>query len=90
MQSQVPRLDWSRGCVPLNRSLKIAWRVLWVAGSSQKTVGPSYHGAAPTKVLVQEFYRLICFKYKCSDDVTSINTKEMQMQNIMIALFQLR
>jgi hypothetical protein len=26
------RLDWSRCCVPLTRSLKITWRVLWVAG----------------------------------------------------------
>ena len=36
------RLDWSRCCVPLTRSLKIAWRVLWVAGGSQTTVRPSY------------------------------------------------
>jgi hypothetical protein len=36
------RLDWSRCCVPLTRSLKIAWRVLWVAGGSQPTVRPSY------------------------------------------------
>ena len=42
------RLDWSRCCVPLTRSLKIAWRVLWVAGGSQTTVCPSYPGAART------------------------------------------
>ena len=42
------RLDWSRCCVPLTRSLKIAWRVLWVAGGSQTTVRPSYLGAALT------------------------------------------
>ena len=42
------RLDWSRCCVPLTRSPKIAWRVLWVAGSSQTTVRPSYPGAART------------------------------------------
>ena len=40
--SSPTRLDWCRCCVPLNRSLKIAWRVLWVAGSSQTTVRPSY------------------------------------------------
>jgi hypothetical protein len=38
------RLDWSRCCVPLTRSLKIAWRVLWVDGCSQTTVRPSYPG----------------------------------------------
>ena len=37
---------WSRCCVPLTRSLKIAWQVLWVAGGSQTTVCPSYPGAA--------------------------------------------
>jgi hypothetical protein len=42
------RLDWSRCCVPLTRSLKIAWQVLWVAGSSQRTLHPSYPGAART------------------------------------------
>jgi hypothetical protein len=42
------RLDWSRCCVPLTRSLNIAWRVLWVAGGSQTTVRPSYPGAAQT------------------------------------------
>jgi hypothetical protein len=42
------RLDWSRCCVPLTRSPKIAWRVLWVAGGSQTTVRPSYPGAART------------------------------------------
>ena len=36
------RLDWSRCCVPLTRSLKITWRVLWVAGGCQPTVRPSY------------------------------------------------
>ena len=41
-------LDWSRCCVPLTRSLKIAWRVLWVAGGCQLTVRPSYPGAAQT------------------------------------------
>ena len=40
--SSPTRLDWSRCCVPLTRSLKIAWRVLWVAGGSQTTVRPSY------------------------------------------------
>ena len=40
--SSPARLDWSRCCVPLTRSLKIAWRVLWVAGGSQTTVRPSY------------------------------------------------
>jgi hypothetical protein len=42
------RLDWSRCCVPLTRGLKIAWRVLWVAGGSQPTVRPSYPGTART------------------------------------------
>lgn len=42
------RLYWSRCCVPLTRSLKIAWQVLWVAGGSQRTVRPSYPGAALT------------------------------------------
>ena len=46
--SSPARLDWSRCCVPLTRSLKIAWRVLWVAGGSQTTVRPSYPGAALT------------------------------------------
>ena len=41
------RLDWSRCCVPLTRSPKIAWRVLWVAGGSQTTLRPSYSSAAP-------------------------------------------
>ena len=27
------QLDWGRCCVPLTRSLKILWRVLWVAGA---------------------------------------------------------
>ena len=46
--SNPAQLDWSRCCVPLTRSLKIAWRVLWVAGGSQPTVHPSYPGAART------------------------------------------
>jgi hypothetical protein len=46
--SSPARLDWSRCCVPLTRSPKITWRVLWVAGSSQTTVCPSYPGAAWT------------------------------------------
>ena len=36
-------LDWSRYLVPLTRGLKIAWRVLWVAGSIQTTVCPLQH-----------------------------------------------
>ena len=44
-----PTIDWSRCCVPLNRSLKIAWRVLWVAGGSQQTVRPSYPSAAQSR-----------------------------------------
>jgi hypothetical protein len=47
--SSPTRLDWSRCCVPLTRSLKIAWRVLWVAGGSQPTMRPSYPGAAQTR-----------------------------------------
>jgi hypothetical protein len=47
--SSPSRLDWSRCCVPLTLSLKIAWRVLWVAGSIQTTVRPSYPGAARTR-----------------------------------------
>jgi hypothetical protein len=46
--SSPAQLDWSRCCVPLTRSLNIAWRVLWVAGGSQTTVCPSYPGAAWT------------------------------------------
>ena len=41
--SSPPRLDWSRCLVPLTRGLKIAWRVLWVAGSIQTTVCPLQH-----------------------------------------------
>ena len=41
--SSPARLDWSRYLVPLTRGLKIAWRVLWVAGSSQTTVCPLQH-----------------------------------------------
>ena len=37
-----------RGVPGLTRSLKIAWRVLWVAGDSQLTVRPTYSGAART------------------------------------------
>jgi hypothetical protein len=37
-----------RGVLGLTRSLKIAWRVLWVAGCSQPPVRPSYSGAAQT------------------------------------------
>jgi hypothetical protein len=37
-----------RGVPGLSRSLKIAWRVLWVAGDSQPTVRPTYSGAAWT------------------------------------------
>jgi hypothetical protein len=40
--SSPARLDWSRCCVPLTRSLKISWGVLWVAGGSQPTLRPSY------------------------------------------------
>jgi hypothetical protein len=40
--SSPAQLDWSRCCVPLTGSLKIAWRVLWVAGGSQTTMCPSY------------------------------------------------
>jgi hypothetical protein len=43
------QLDWSRCCVPLTRSLKIVWRVLWVAGGSQPTLCPSYPSAAWTE-----------------------------------------
>jgi hypothetical protein len=46
--SSPAQLDWSRCCVPLTRSLKIAWQVLWVAGGSQLTLRPSYPGAART------------------------------------------
>jgi hypothetical protein len=46
--SSPSRLDWSRCCVPLTRSLKITWRVLWVAVGSQPTVRPSYPSAART------------------------------------------
>jgi hypothetical protein len=45
--SSPAQLDWSRCCVPLTRSPKIAWRVLWLAGGSQTAVRPSYPGAAP-------------------------------------------
>ena len=41
--SSPARLDWSRYLVPLTRGLKIAWRVLWVAGGSQTTVRPLQH-----------------------------------------------
>ena len=41
--SSPTRLDWSRCCVPLTRSLKIAWRVFCVAGRSQTTVRPLQH-----------------------------------------------
>ena len=51
------RLDWSRCCVPLTRSLKIAWRVLWVAGGSQPTVHPSYPGVARTGRVIVCFLR---------------------------------
>jgi hypothetical protein len=50
------RLDWSRCCVPLTRSLKIAWRVLWVAGGSQTIVSPSYPGAARTGRATVSFF----------------------------------
>jgi hypothetical protein len=46
--SSPARLDWSRCCVPLTRSLKIAWRMLWVAGGCQPILRPSYPGAAQT------------------------------------------
>ena len=39
------QLDWSSSCVPLTRSLKIPWWVLWVACGCQQTPHPSYHGA---------------------------------------------
>ena len=56
------RLDWSRCCVPLTRSLKIAWPVLWVAGSSQPTVHPSYSGVAQTERVIVCFVCLfVCF-----------------------------
>jgi hypothetical protein len=37
------------GQIPILRILKIAWLVLWVSGGSQKTVHPSYPGAAWTE-----------------------------------------
>ena len=43
------RLDWSRRCVPLTRSLKIPWRVLWVAGGCQPILRPSYPSAGQTR-----------------------------------------
>ena len=51
------RLDWSRCCVPLTRSLKIPWWVLWVAGGSQPTVHPSYPGVARTGRVIVCFLR---------------------------------
>ena len=36
------------GQIPILRSLKIPWRVLWVAGGCQLTLHPSYPGAART------------------------------------------
>jgi hypothetical protein len=37
------------GQIPILRILRIVWLVLWVAGDSQPTVGPSYPGAAWTR-----------------------------------------
>jgi hypothetical protein len=36
------------GQIPILRIFKIAWLVLWVSGSSQPTLHPSYPGAART------------------------------------------
>jgi hypothetical protein len=37
------------GQIPILRILKIEWLVLWVSGGSQRTLHPSYPGAAQTK-----------------------------------------
>ena len=51
-----------RGVPGLTRSLKITWRVLWVAGGSQPPVRPSYSSAAQTgRGLCPYSDRVFCF-----------------------------
>ena len=60
--SSPTRLDWSRCCVPLTRSLKIPLWVLWVAGGCQPTLRPSYPCAAQTgRGLCPYSDRVFCF-----------------------------
>ena len=72
------RLDWSRCCVPLTRSLKITWRVLWVAGGCQLILCPSYPSAAQTERGLCPYSDWgFCFPDYCSLKSRAIGLEQM-------------